>query len=106
MKMSEERLTKLIKKMINVIKPNGVSHIEFRLEPVPIRDDEYYIILTYIVPDDSEYLIPSHMKNFLNIKYNWNYEIKKSIKDYFNTVVFVGLSNIASESYYNSIKKN
>ena len=48
--MSEERLTKLIKKMINVIKPNGVSHIEFRLEPVPIRDDEYYIILTYIAP--------------------------------------------------------
>ena len=101
--MSEERLTKLIKKMINVIKPNGVSDISFRLEPIDNRD-EYYIILTYIVPDDSEYLIPSHMKNFLNIKYNWNYEIKKSIKDYFNTVVFVGLSNIASESYYNSQK--
>jgi hypothetical protein len=104
MKMSEERLTKLIKKMINVIKPNGVSHIEFRLEPIPIRDDEYYIILTYIVPDDSEYLAPSHMRSMHNIKYNWNYEIRKSIKDYFNTVVIVSLSNIASESYYNSQK--
>ena len=102
--MSEERLTKLIKKMINVIKPNGVSHIEFRLEPIPIRDDEYYIILTYIVPDDSEYLAPSHMRSMHNIKYNWNYEIRKSIKDYFNTVVIVSLSNIASESYYNSQK--
>ena len=105
MKMSEDKLTKLIKKMINVIKPNGVSDISFRLEPIANRD-EYYIILTYIVPDDSEYLAPSHMRSMHNIKYNWNYEIKKSIKDYFNTFVIVGLSNIASESYYNSIKKN
>ena len=102
--MSEERLTKLIKKMINVIKPNGVSDISFRLEPIPIKDDEYYIYLTYIVPDDSEYLTPSHIRGMHNIKINWNNEIKKSIKDYFNTVVFVGLSNIASESYYNSQK--
>ena len=104
MKLSEEKLTKLIKKMINVIKPNGVSDISFRLEPLTIRDDEYYIHLTYIVPDDSEYLTPSHMRSMIDIQTNWNYEIKKSINDYFNTVVFVGSTNIASESYYNSQK--
>lgn len=102
--MSEDKLTKLIKKMINVIKPNGVSNISFRLEPLGNRDDVYYIILTYIVPDDSEYLAPSSMRSMVDIKTNWNNEIKKSIKDYFNTVVYIGLSNIASESYYNSRK--
>ena len=102
--MSEDKLTKLIKKMINVIKPNGVSDISFRLEPLTIRDDEYYIHLTYIVPDDSEYLAPSSMRSMMDIQTNWNYEIKKSINDYFNTVVFIGSTNMASESYYNSIK--
>ena len=86
--MSEDKLTKLIKKMINVIKPNGVSDISFRLEPLGNRDDVYYIILTYIVPDDSEYLAPSSMRSMVDIKTNWNNEIKKSIKDYFNTVVY------------------
>ena len=45
--MSEEKLTKLIKKMINVIKPNGVLDIEFRLVPLGIRDDEFYMETTY-----------------------------------------------------------
>ena len=104
MKISEDKLTKLIKKMINVIKPNGVSDISFRLEPLTIRDDEYYIHLTYIVPDDSEYLRSSNMRRSDLIRREWNEQIKNTIKEYFDTDVIINSTGISSESYYNSIK--
>lgn len=104
--MSEEKLTKLIKKMTDVIKPNGVLGITFRLEPLGIRDDEYYMNITYIVPDDSEYLRSHNMRNSDDIRIKWNYEIKNSIKNYFNTDVIINSSGISSESYYNRQKEN
>ena len=108
--MSEEKLTKLIKKMTNVIKPNGVLGITFRLEPLGIRDDEYYMNITYIVPDDSEYLRPHNkftaMRNSEGlIRIRWNNEITTAIKNYFNTDVIINSSNISSESYYNRQKE-
>jgi hypothetical protein len=106
MKLSEEKLTKLIKKMISVIKPNGVLGITFRLEPLGIRDDEYYMNITYIVPDDSEYLRSNNMRNSDDIRIKWNYEIKNSIKNYFDTDVIINSSGISSESYYNRQKEN
>jgi len=81
MKMSEDKLTKLIKKMINVIKPNGVLDIEFRLVPLGIRDDEFYMETTYIVPDDSPLLnMGKSPRSFNDIRMGWNNELKKSIK--------------------------
>ena len=104
--MSEEQLTKLIKKMTNLIKPNGVLGITFRLEPLGIRNDEYYMNITYIVPDDSEYLRSHNMRNSGDIRIKWNYEIKNSIKNYFNTDVIINSSGISSESYHNRQKEN
>jgi hypothetical protein len=106
MKKSEEQLTKLIKKMTNLIKPNGVLGITFRLEPLGIRNDEYYMNITYIVPDDSEYLRSHNMRNSDDIRIKWNYEIKNSIKNYFNTDVIINSSGISSESYHNRQKEN
>lgn len=34
MKTSQENLEKMITKMVSVIKPNGVSHIEFEINPI------------------------------------------------------------------------
>ena len=112
MKMSEEQLTNAIKKLTNVIKPNGVLGVTFRLKPLGIRDDEYYMNITYIVPDDSEYL-RSHnkftaMRNSNDkglIRIRWNNEIKTAIKNYFNTDVIINSSGISSESYYNRQKE-
>jgi hypothetical protein len=106
MKMSEEQLTNAIKKLTNVIKPNGVLGITFRLEPLGIRNDEYYMNITYIVPDDSEYLRSHNMRNSDDIRIRWNYEIKTAIKNYFNTDVIINSSNISSESYYNRQNEN
>jgi hypothetical protein len=106
MKMSQEKLTKLIKKMTNVIKPKGVLDIKFRLEPLGIRDDEYYMNITYIVPDDSEYLRSSNMRDSDNTRIKWNSEIKNSIKNYFNVDVIINSTGIQSESYYIKQKEN
>jgi|688.fasta_scaffold221993_2 hypothetical protein len=106
MKMSEDKLTKLIKKMINVIKPNGVLDIEFRLVPLGIRDDEFYMEITYIVPDDSPLLnMGKSPRSFNDIRMGWNNEIKKSIKNYFNTDIIINSSGVSSESYHNKQKE-
>lgn len=102
--MSEEQLTNAIKKLTNVIKPNGVLGITFRLEPLGIRNDEYYMNITYIVPDDSE--LTSLRLDSDDIRIRWNYEIKTAIKNYFNTDVIINSSGISSESYYNKQRKN
>jgi hypothetical protein len=107
MKMSEEQLTNAIKKLTNVIKPNGVLGITFRLEPLGIRNDEYYMNITYIVPDDSPLLkMGKSPRSFNDIRIKWNYEIKNSIKNYFNTDVIINSSGISSESYHNRQKEN
>jgi hypothetical protein len=61
--------------------------------------------ITYIVPDDSEYLRSSNMRFSDNTRINWNYEIKKSIKGYFNVDVIINSTGIKSESYYNKQKE-
>ena len=105
--MSEEQLTNAIKKLTNVIKPNGVLGITFRLEPLGIRNDEYYMNITYIVPDDSPLLkMGKSPRSFNDIRIKWNYEIKNSIKNYFNTDVIINSSGISSESYYNRQNEN
>lgn len=107
MAMSEEKLTKLINKMINVIKPNGVLDITFRLKPLGIRDDEYYMDITYIVPDDSPLLtMGKSPRSFNKIRMEWNYGIKNSIKNYFDTDVIINASSVTSESYHNIQKEN
>ena len=106
MEMTKEQLTKLIKKMINVIKPVGVLDIEFRLVPLGIRDDEFYMEITYIVPDDSPLLkMGKYPRSFSDIKIRWNNEIKKTIKDYFNADVIINSTGISFESYYNKQKE-
>ena len=102
MKLSEEKLTKLINKMINVIKPKGVTDINFRLTPLGIRDDEYYMDIKYIVPDDSPYLT----LKYEDIRLIWNNEIKKTIKGYFDVDVIINSTGMSSESYYNKQKEN
>ena len=102
MKLSEEKLTILINKMINVIKPKGVTDINFRLTPLGIRDDEYYMDIKYIVPDDSPYLTLKHR----DIRLIWNNEIKKTIKGYFDVDVIINSTGMSSESYYNKQKEN
>ena len=99
MKMSQENLEKMITKMVSVIKPNGVSHIEFEIDP--IDKNEYYMSVKYVVPNDSPYLKMDTSPRTLNhIRGEWNSSLSKSIKNFFDTEVIINSSGISSESFY------
>ena len=99
MKMSQENLEKMITKMVSAVKPNGVSHIEFKLNP--IDKNQYHMSVKYVVPDDSPYLkISTSPRTFDNIRGEWNSSLSESIENYFNTKVIINSSGIGSESFY------
>ena len=99
--MSEEELTNAIKKLTNFIKPKGVLDIEFRLIPSEIREDEYNMIIKYIVPDDSKYLNTSTA----DLRLEWNNKIMALIKGYFDGDVKINSTSISSKSHYNKQKQ-
>jgi hypothetical protein len=105
MEISEKRLFNLIDKMINIIKPKGVLEIDYNLTPLGFTDNEYYMNVTYVVPDDSEYLRFSSMRDSDNSRISWNREIKNTIKNYFDVDVIINSSGIQSETYYNKQKE-
>ncbi len=105
MEISEKRLFNLIDKMINITKPKGVLEIDYNLTPLGFTDNEYYMNITYIVPDDSEYLRSSDMRDSDITRISWNREIKNTIKNYFDANVIINSSGIQSETYYNKQKE-
>ena len=95
-----ERDGKLIRRYLNLSKPLGVSDIKFDLKPTGDKG-EYYMDITYIVPDDSEYL---HMnrnprQDYVNYRYNWNYHISKDINNFFGLKVIINNSSTMSEKF-------
>ncbi len=105
MSMNQKQLEKMIGKMMNIIKPNGVSDMGFDLTPMETYKDEYYMRVTYVVPDGSEFLKRDNMKKTDKYRDLWNHEIKNTIKNYFNVKVVISSSSIESESYHNRLKQ-
>lgn len=101
--MNQKQLEKMIGKMINVIKPNGVSKLDYELKPIDDISQEYYMTVTYVIPNDSIIL---KSRNLINqTRANWNLEIVKTIKNYFGVDVIINSSGTQSESYYNRQKR-
>ncbi len=95
------KLKKLISKLFQVTKPQGVTDIKFNLDPFGKEPtDTYYMGITYIVPDDSPFL----KKNTVEDRMSWNEEIRKTIKGYFNTKIIINSTGICQQSYYNNNK--
>jgi hypothetical protein len=105
MGIPEKQLNHLIDKMINIIKPKGVLEIDYDLTPLEFTDNEYYMRITYVVPDDSEFLRSSNMRDSDNTRITWNREIKKSIKSYFDIDVIINSTGIQSKTYNNKQKE-
>jgi hypothetical protein len=103
--MNQKQLEKMIGKMMNIIKPNGVSDMDFNLRPLETYENEYYMNVTYIVPDGSEFLKRDNMRKTDKYRDLWNHEIKNTIKNYFNVNVIISSSSINSESYHNRQKQ-
>ena len=99
MKTSQEKLEKMINKMISVIKQYGVSLFDFELDPIDLK--EFYMSVKYVVPNDSPYLKMDTSPRTLNhIRGEWNSSLSKSIKNFFDTEVIINSSGISSESFY------
>ena len=103
MSMNPKTIEKLINKMINVIKPNGVSKLDYKLKPIDDISQEYYMTVTYVIPNDSIILKSQNLIN--QTRTNWNLEIVKTIKNYFGVDVIINSSGTQSESYYNRQKR-
>ena len=93
--------TKLIERYLNISKPNGVLEIKFVIWPVG-DESEYYMIIMYVVPDDSKYLKVND-KNLIPVRYRdeWNHQITKDLKDYFGLKVYINQSGTRNENFYN-----
>lgn len=101
MSMNPKQLEEIIDKLVNLnsSKPKGVDYVDCVLIPLGIRNDEYYLNITYVVPDDSPYLT-KHLTG-RQLRAEWNESIKGTIYKYLRTNVIIYSSSIASESYYN-----
>ncbi len=90
----DESIKKSIGAILSVLKPKGVLEIKFKLEP--ISNDEYYLTLTYIVPDDSPAL---NRKTVDNYRYQWTDPIHKTIQDYLGISVFINQIGVSAKSF-------
>ena len=95
-----ERDNKLIRRYLNISKPLGVSDIDFDLEPTGDKD-EYYMNITYLVPDGSELLKINPFAGGEKSRYNWNHQISKDVKNYFGLIVIINNSGIRNEKFNN-----
>jgi hypothetical protein len=89
-----ERDTKLIKRYLDISKPSGVKDIKFKLRPTGDKD-EYYMSITYILPDGSEYLNLSKE----HIRYEWNTQIVKDVRNYFGLLLIISNTSIRNEKF-------
>lgn len=89
-----DRDNKLIRRYLNISKPSGVSDIEFELRPTG-DESEYYMYITYVVPDGSEYLKLSNER----IRYEWNSHIQKDIYNFFGLKVMITQTGIRNERF-------
>ena len=100
MEIPKDKLEDYLKNMLSIIKPEGVDRIDFELDR--IKKDEYYLSLTYVVPDDSPYMKVNRKED---PRYDWNRSIVYSIRDYLNIFVIINSTDLSTESHYKEQKE-
>jgi hypothetical protein len=107
MKMSQEQIERAINKMINVIKLNDVLSVDIEVHHLDLGVKyDYYLNITYVVPDDSEFLRSSNMRYSDYNKMTWNKEILDNLKNYIGIDTLINSSVVMSESNYQKMKNN
>jgi hypothetical protein len=105
MKMSQEQIERAINKMINVIKLNDVLSVDIKVYHLGLGVKyHYYLNITYVVPDDSEFLRSSNMRYSDYNKMTWNKEILDNLKNYMGIDTLINSSVVMSESNYQKMK--
>ena len=103
--MSQEQIERAINKMINVIKLNDVLSVDIKVYHLDLGVKyDYYLNITYVVPDDSEFLRSSNMRYSDYNKMRWNKEILDNLKNYMGIDTLINSSVVMSESNYQKMK--
>ena len=103
--MSQEQIERAINKMINVIKLNDVLSVDIKVYHLGLGVKyDYYLNITYVVPDDSEFLQSSNMRYSDYNKMTWNKEILDNLKNYMGIDTLINSSVVMSESNYQKMK--
>jgi len=99
MNKKEQEIYNRITKLGKLIKPDGVLDIKFKIRE--FDDNRFHCDITYIVPDDSEYL---NISNSMNQRLVWSREITEKVWLFLNVRLIPSSTSISSESYMNRQK--
>jgi len=97
--IDKKRLTKLVNDIVNSSKPSEVVKIDTKL--FHISKNEFYLDVTYVLPDDNGLMSIHNMHILENLKLGWNVAITKTLKGFLNIEVIINNTGVTSESYYN-----
>ena len=103
--MNEKQLRMALVKLMDIILPKEVIDIDYDIEPTDTKD-EYYMSVTYIVPDDSQYLRSHNMRQSDLFRMELNDELKRNIWAYLNVRVIINSTGIRSESYNERVNES
>ena len=103
--MNEKQLRMALVKLMDIILPKEVIDIDYDIEPTDTKD-EYYMSVTYIVPDDSQYLRSHNMRQSDLFRRELNDELKRNIWAYLNVRVIINSTGIRSESYNERVSES
>lgn len=100
MALSITNLNKVVRRLLDVIKPLGVIHVDFTITRLDRKN--YYLYLTYVVPDSSEYM--KH-NNKYDPRSNWNSAINKTLQSFLGVHFLITQTGLQAESYYKQQKE-
>ena len=103
-KSSDNKFSEIIPKFIDSMLPDGIINIDYKLER--IDDNEYYMDVTFIVPDDSELLSTSNRRESDFIRLKMKEELKKNILSFFGKRMIINQVGIISQSFYERFNPN
>lgn len=103
-KLLDKKFNEVLPKFVKSILPSGVLNIDYKLER--IDDNEYYMDVTFIVPDDSELLSTSNRRESDFIRLKMKEELKKNILSFFGKRMIINQVGIISQSFYERFNPN
>lgn len=94
MNKKEKEIYNRLNKLIPLIKPDGVLDITFKIEQ--FDDNRFHCNITFIVPDDSEYL---KMTRSIDKRIEWSREITDKAWLFLNIRLIPSSTSISSKSH-------
>jgi len=103
MEQNIQTIKTAISKLVKLFIPDGITDIDFDI--TKNSGDWYSMRITYVVPDDSEFLTKKHYDNLSRYYSIWNEKIKKGLRNYLDIKAIVNQTGITSQSFYEKEKQ-